>query len=250
MPVPGNETTRAIRGLLKQAESARDAGDHELGGRLLERCIELDDGTDADVSGDADRPPFRLRPYMILAENLLQRGDAGRALALLTRALERWPGDPDLHMLLGQSYAARDDWEHAVQSYRRSFDLDQRAYVCILLASALDKLQRPHEAWWWLRHSLVVDPDYEESHYNLGCLDVRRGDNDAADQHFRRALELDPAYADAHRELGALLLARARTAPAPTAHQDWRPAFEHLSRATELAPDDDRSRSLLAAMRE
>ena len=245
----GNEVTRAISRLFKQALLAGEAGDRERHHELLQRCIELDDGTDAGLFGDGDLPPLRLRPYLILAEELRNQGDIDRALALLIRASERWPADSDLLLVLAECYKDQKDWERAAQAYRASFDRRQDALVCCLLASVLDKLGRHHESWWWLRHTLVVDPDYEEAHYNLGCIDVRRGDLDAAEQRFRRAIELDPAYAIAHYQLGDLLLTRAVATPDPTAHHCWRPALEYLSRAAELAPADERPRILLAAMR-
>jgi tetratricopeptide (TPR) repeat protein len=243
-----NDATRAIIRLFKQALLANEAGDQARYLELLERCIELDDGTDADVLGDGDLPPLRLRPYIILADELRKRGEIDRALSLLARASERWPADSDLQLHLGACYNDQKDWERAAQTYRASFDRRQDAFVCILLGSVLDELGRHDESLWWLRHTLVVDPDYEEAHYNLGCIDARRGDLDAAEQGFRRAIELDPEYADAHFQLGDLLLTRAVATPDPTAHRCWRPAFEHLSRAAELAPKDERPRIVLAAM--
>ena len=158
----GNEKTREICRLVKHATAASDVGDHELADSLLERCMALDDGTDTDLLGDVDLPPFRLRPYLILADDLLKRGDAAKALLLLCRARERWDNQPDLHLGVARCHQALEHWPEAEAAYRRCIELDPRAYVCILLASMLDQLGRDEEAVWWLHHSLVIDPNYEE----------------------------------------------------------------------------------------
>ena len=159
--------------------------------------------------------------------NLLDRGEATRALVPLEHARARWADKADLHLLLARCHQAVEDWPSAEVAYRRSLELQPLAYVCVLLGAVLDRLGRADEAVWWLHHSLELDPDYEESHYNIGQLLVRQGDLDGADARFRRALELDQDYADAHLALGKLL----------------------LGRATELAPDDVRPRESLTAMR-
>ena len=244
-----NETTREICALLKEAATARDAGDGEREEQLLLHCIELDDGTDADVVGDLDLPPFRVRPYLILAMALLERGEAARALVQLERARERWTRQPDLELILARCHEALKAWSEAEVAYRRCIELEPRAYVCVLLGSMLDRLGRSDEAVWWLHHSLVVDPNYEESHCNIGHLLARDGDVEAAAARFRRAIELDPAYVDAHVALGKLLLQRALQAPKPREDPEWQAAFDHLSRATQLAPEDLRARESLAEMR-
>lgn len=229
---------------VRAAQAAREAGDHEAEDRAWLRCIELDDGSDAALMGEPDLPPFRLRPYLSHADNLRTRGDGSAALTILERALVRWPDDAVVHMLVGVCHRSRRDWVPAAAALRRSAELDPRAWVCILLADSVDKLGRSDEAIAWLHRSLVVDPDYEESHYNLGCLDEKNGDIDAAIARFRRAIELDPDYAAAHARIGPLLLGRALRTPEGEHAVDWSLAFDHLTRATELRPDDGWSHGL------
>jgi tetratricopeptide (TPR) repeat protein len=229
------------------ASAAQEAGDREAEDQAWWRCIELDDGSDAALKGDPGLPPFRLRPYLSYANSLRERGDATSALTILDRALVRWPNDADAHMLVGMCHRSQKDWGRAAVAFQRSVELAPRASVCILLADSLDKCGRRDESVAWLHHSLVVDPDYEESHYNLGCLQERDGDIDAAIDRFRRAIELDPDYADAHARIGPLLMRRALKAPRAQA-DDWPLAFDHLCRATELRPEDGWSHAHLASM--
>jgi Tfp pilus assembly protein PilF len=89
----------------------------------------------------------------------------------------------------------------------------------------------------------VVDPDYEEAHYNVGCLHRREGDRTAAVARFRRAVELDPDYAVAHAALGEELFAAE-----PLANRAE--AVAHLSRAVALDPADGWSHARLAIARD
>ena len=247
MAARGNEMTREILRSMAAAVAAQERDDREAEDRAWLRCLALDDGSDAAVTGDPNLPPFRLRPYLSYADSLRKRGDASGGLAILERALERWPNSADVHMLVGLCHQSEHGWSRAADAFRRSLELEPQAWVCVLLAHSLGKCGRPDESEAWLRHSLVIDPDYEESHYNLGCLDERAGNVDAAIDRFRRAVELDPDYADAHARIGPLLMRRALNAPRLRA-ADWPLAVEHLRRATELRPDDGWSHAHLASM--
>jgi tetratricopeptide (TPR) repeat protein len=169
-----NAVTKQIIRQFRAAIAADGAGDHEVGDRAYRRAIELDDGTDADVMGAPDLPPLRLRPYLSYAHSLYERGNAAAALAVLETAVVRWPNDADLHMLAGSCHQSLENWDDAVLAFQRSNLSEPRPYVCILLASSLDKLGRRAEARHWLEHSLVVDPNYEESYYNLGYVLERK----------------------------------------------------------------------------
>jgi tetratricopeptide (TPR) repeat protein len=199
--VAGNATTNQIRRLLVEASTAELSASESL----YERCIDLDDGADVDVMGDANMPPFRLRPYLLLAGIAMNRGDHERAAAVLQRALLRWPDDAFALGMLGQVYLELARLHDAEIALRRSVDLEPNPATCVFLGVAVDRQGRPDEAVQWLHESLAIDPNYEESHYNLGYIDERNGDIEAAIARYRRALELDPDYAIARARLGALL---------------------------------------------
>jgi tetratricopeptide (TPR) repeat protein len=238
--VGANKTTRAmIRQML-----AGD-GDHELN---LERSIALDDGTDNDARGALDLPPYRLRPYLILCDERRKRGDPAGGAKVLAAVVERWPDDADLHLGLARCYDELGDWTAAEASYRRSVELAPRAETCIFLAATLDHLGRFDEARSWLQRALVIDPDYEEAHYNIGSGHAKRNELDDAIRHLRRAIEIDPLYTVAHALLGKVLLHRAQQAADPQGHPDWGAARAHLEDAVELHSADPDVHRLLAEM--
>jgi tetratricopeptide (TPR) repeat protein len=213
------------------------------------QCIELDDGHDPAVIGMPDLPPFRLRPYLAYAQELRLRGDTVEAIAVLERAVLRWPDDADVHLLFGQCYTALTNWKRAAAAYQRSHEITPSADVCIFLAHAWGHMHCRDEAVHWLRQALVVDPDHDEAHFNLGCMHARIGDVDTAVHHLHRATEIDPAYAIAHAQLGQVLQARAvgQRLRDPT-HSDWARARAHLVRATALNPEDGWSHAYLATL--
>lgn len=174
--------------------------------RAMERCLALDDGEASDARGEPSLPPFRLRPYLVYANQLIRRGAAGRAVAIVEPLQSRWPDEFHLHLTLGAAFEAIGVWNRAEASYRRANEIEPRPYVCVMAGKMVDHQgQRVDECIAWLHRALEIDPDYEEAHFNLGCIDERNGDIDAAIARFRRAIELDPDYADAHARLGALL---------------------------------------------
>ena len=243
----GNDTTRKIRRLLVAASEANKIGDREAEKRAWLDAIELDDGSDSDVMGDSQWPPFRLRPYIMYAHDLQQLGDARGALKVVEQARVRWAGDDHLQMLLGRCHADLEEWQQAADAYQRSAELAPRASTFLLLGSALDKLGRHDDALHWLLQALVIDPNYEEAHYNLGWV-LERTDKDGAIVRFRRAVEIDPDYQIAHARLGALLFGRA--VKAGLEHPDWAEAVEHLTRAVTLDPEDGWSHAYLASARQ
>jgi tetratricopeptide (TPR) repeat protein len=243
-----NAGTREIARLFDQAVTELET-DRRRGMRSLKRCIELDDGSDCNARGKIELPPFRLRPYLVLALELDTDGDSERALAVLDQAKLRWPDDSHLYMHYGEIYRGREDWSRAEDAYKRCCRLHPRAYIAMTIATVLDQQQRHAEAEWWLCQTLVIDPCYEEAHFNLACLEAKRGNHAAAELRFRRALELDPDYMLAHRELGMLLFLRLdKRDGCYSRHPSWEPALRHLTRAAELDPRDPRTLNALEGM--
>jgi Flp pilus assembly protein TadD len=65
-----------------------------------------------------------------------------------------------------------------------------------------------------VRLALQDNPDDADSHFLLGCLLERRGENDQATVGFQRALAMDPTSPEALYNLGTMLLRRGEVVPA------------------------------------
>lgn len=69
-------------------------------------------------------------------------------------------------------------------------------------------LGRPDLAIEYIRRGLVISPDDEEAHNNLGVILCDQGNWDEAIASLQRAVALRPEYAEAHNNLGVALKAR------------------------------------------
>lgn len=111
--------------------------------------------------------------HLIVAEMLLQRGDARAAVLQAQKALRMGKLRPNQEAL------------YAWLLYQRS---GGGAYV-------------PTCVWQHLASALGRDPNCDRAHYYQGLLHKRRGELALARRHLARALELNPGNADAECEL-------------------------------------------------
>lgn len=61
----------------------------------------------------------------------------------------------------------------------------------MLLSDVLGSVGREKESEECLREALKIDPDYEEAHYNLGCMYKLKGKLALAEKHLRKAIAID-----------------------------------------------------------
>ncbi len=81
------------------------------------RYRELSDGDDADAYFDENE-------FNLLGYRLLGQGRVDEAIAVLRLNVERYPDSWNVHDSLGEAYATRGDTERAIESYRRSVELN------------------------------------------------------------------------------------------------------------------------------
>jgi tetratricopeptide (TPR) repeat protein len=72
-----------------------------------------------------------------------------------------------------------------------------------------ERLRRIDPPYW--EHVGPIEPYHSNAEANVGLILVRRGDLDAAKQHYLAALAIDPSYAQAHQRLGGILAAQGDT---------------------------------------
>jgi len=67
--------------------------------------------------------------------------------------------------------------------------------------------------------AIRIDPDFAESHANLGLLLDKRGEDGRAEACYRRSIALNPAYTQTHLNLGVLLARQKRFTEAEAAYR-------------------------------
>jgi tetratricopeptide (TPR) repeat protein len=87
------------------------------------------------------------------------------------------------------------------------------------------------------RSALQIDPNYAEAHYNLGNALLRRGDTEEAIREYIRAIELNPLIVSAYVNLGQVLTHSGRAAD----------AVAYLQDAVSIAPTNAAARGTLGA---
>ena len=99
---------------------------------------------------------------------------------------------------------------HQASQYKCALTLYQRALalnascagqILTNMGVILKELVRIPEAIQCYQQSLATQPDYAETHYNLGLTLYEVGNTEEAERHLRRAIELNPNFAAAHSTL-------------------------------------------------
>lgn len=115
--------------------------------------------------------------------------------------------EADTILAEGISLFRRNDFQGAVDAFRRAVELDPgnaRAYVS--LGSAYMRLNRQAEAARAFRRAIDLNPDDATAYVGLGQTHKLSGDPDNAILELNRGLELDPENADATYTLALLYM--------------------------------------------
>ena len=140
--------------------------------------------------------------HIALGRTLVSTGSHRRAVAVLEQAVERHPDSPRLRRLQGMAHYSQSEWKKAAEKFREAIELKS---------------------------------NYALAYYDLGRCLLQINDEKSALTAFRNAVRFQPTLTDAHTKLGALLLRAGRKTE----------AFEHLRIAAKLSPDDPETRKLL-----
>ncbi len=152
----------------------------------------------ADSLSDAKREyasAARLDPKMAAARYnyglmLAKEGDHGRAEVELKRAIELNAADPDSvlgplpHYCLGLIYAARGEFDEALEAYNAALELDaDLPFVHNELGKVYKKQGRLEEAEASLRRAIELKEDLAGAHYDLMTVYMRMERPDLAAKH-------------------------------------------------------------------
>ena len=188
------------------------------------------------------------------------------AMAKVRRVLAEDPGILEAHLVLGNLFVKREDWEGAIAAYRDALALDPEYKSAILgLADTYRAADRLDEAAAGYRRLLELDPNDNKAHFHLAGIHAAReeygaalevlagleatgeeraparnlkgqcllslGRLDEAEAELRRALEMDDRLSDAWYNLALVFEQRG----------DGAGAIEAYETRLEMAPKDFRS---------
>jgi tetratricopeptide (TPR) repeat protein len=170
------------------------------------------------------------------AGRLVDERRLGEAVAALRDLTHDYPDSAANWVDLGFALLQGRDWAGAESALRKSLALDPNlARAWFYLGIAHHQRGDRTAAAADFRAAVERKPDYALAHFNLGVTLQEDGDDPGAIAAFVEALRCQPRQAPAHARLGELLSKAGRTAE----------ATDHLRRAVELNPGDDKSKHLL-----
>lgn len=180
------------------------------------------------LSGCAAQPQDPEKPKAIdlyvQGVQQLRAGQQETAVATLERAVAENPDLRVAHILLGDTYRARNDYNKALPHYQAASVLDpytvSNHYNLGVAYQFLNRLQESAAAY--LR-ALQLNPKDVKSNMNLGLVYLALGQIDDAVTYLERATRLDPNSASAWSNLGVALDARGS---AVLAESTYRKALE------------------------
>ena len=164
-----------------------------------------------------------------MAVILRAKGDLTGAETLYRAAIKDNPGQALLHANLGNVLEAAGRFRLARDELQTAYDLDPDAGdIASNLAALLTKLHRPEQALPLLERKAADAPGRWDVLTNLGVARLNAGDVSGAEQALRHSLELNPDNAEAHYNLAWVLLLTGRFEDGWAAYE-WRWQMEHFS---------------------
>lgn len=228
--MPGEETS-AVRDRLRAlgyvggspAAPKERYGDADDPKRLIEIDEQLHRAGDLYQSGDLpgaarqfqaiiDRRPDTADAYRYLAFVYWQGGKTADAIATLEKALAQGISHRDVRVKLGIYFAETGHADRAIKLLEGLAGDDIESLNA--LGIAYGHAGRTADALNTFKHVLELDATNGLSWQNIGTVQLRSGDRQAAETSLRKAIEVDESLAGAYTTLGVVLSESGRKADA------------------------------------
>lgn len=178
--------------------SLAQAWQHQSAGRLPQAADIYQ-----EILKTAPEEPAALHLLGVVAH---QRGESGRAIELISKAIAIKPDFAEAHSNLGLALMQSGRLDDAVASYRRAIAIKPGlAGAHGNMGLALHKLDRLEEAATSVEQALAIRPGDAKAHGNLGLVLLDQGRIEDAAASYRAAISIDPKFAEAHAGLGRAL---------------------------------------------
>ena len=136
------------------------------------------------------------------------------SIPLLESGRKIAPQRMDLRAALGESYFMSGRAEKAIEEFKQLIELDPTARSYAFLGLTYRQLGRFDEARKYFEEGLKKEPRNPSCLFNIGYIEERQGDHEAAEKRFQEVLRLSPDHAETLLELANLRIASKRYAEA------------------------------------
>jgi tetratricopeptide (TPR) repeat protein len=179
------------------------------------------------IATEVDSAPELSYAYAV---SQLKTGDYNEGIGRLHKLEEANFKSADLHVLLGNALADQNDWDAALQEYRRALAIDpKQAHTHFLVGLGYIHQGSPADAAQEMRAALRLDPADVPTKYHLAFALIEMNKKDEALPLLREVLQHDPKHGDAYYQLGKLQLEQG----------DTKAAISNLEAGTKFKPDSD-----------
>lgn len=171
------------------------------GGRFVPAATQLEQ-LERDMG--TDRPGLRAELLAQAGQAWMEAGQAENAAAVQSRALDLKPGDVDLWIDRGLSYAAMRAWPRAISDFDQALRIEpDKVDVLVLRAAAWRNAGDPAKALADADRALKRAPDHSEALLEHGFALLARGDRTRANADFTKVLKVVPQGSDAAKRAEA-----------------------------------------------
>ena len=162
--------------------------------------------------------PHNLDARVMLGRAYLMKRDFSDAETELARVAAADPRNLNARYFLGETYLASKRWEQARDIFASlTRDAPKEDEPWVLLGNSLNGMGRQQEAIDAYRRAIVLNPRNSDAYRELGILQLRLKQNDAALQNLIKAAELDPNSERGQRGLSAAYFAAGKAKDAEEA---------------------------------
>jgi tetratricopeptide (TPR) repeat protein/GT2 family glycosyltransferase/glycosyltransferase involved in cell wall biosynthesis len=141
-----------------------------------------------------------------LANALVLKGQAKKAMALCQRAIGLNPQLPQGYEALGQLLREQKKWQELTKLYQKAIELHPNHSEFYFRLGEVFACQRQwEEAKAYYQKTISLDPNYWQVRHDYGDVLLHLADWEGAIGHYRKALELNPDHAWSHHNLGTAL---------------------------------------------
>jgi choline-sulfatase len=180
---------------------------------------------DALAEGLADPKDKILELNSILnAGDAFRVGDFATGEDLLLQVRAKDPHVSAVPYMLGEAALRQKKWDRSVDELQKALEIDPTFdQAMTALARALHETGDDASARKWLDRALTQNPQNFRAWYELGWIESKNNNRDAAEHAYQKALSLQPNFGLARRDLGLLQFAR----------KNYVEAAKQLAKATE-----------------
>jgi arylsulfatase A-like enzyme/Tfp pilus assembly protein PilF len=188
-------------------------------------------GVTAEEESDTPRADpkdrIELHQLIMVAQSDLGRENPEQAEQRLEQVLESDPTIIDAHQMLGTISSQREDYEEAIEHFRRALELDSDHTTSLFgLAGAYRNLDRLDEALVGFRRLIDLNPGDSKAIVAVAQIHVDRGERGEAISLLEAATQSPDAAAILFHQLGELLVLEGRSGEA-------RRSFEQAAKNNE-----------------